>query len=194
MQNARHRLSSWPVTGIFICIGSKLKDFLHPNHVVIAVELAATLMEGAYLGEAQMGMEIFAVVGEGFVRRNGGADAGVEIGYTNGGKFLLQNGVKLAARAVAFFLWGKIDGEFRRMVVGFSAHESSGIGVADNFAVPYGNKIGIAGERSGNTLLEFSKGRHADFKGYGGVFYVIAVDGEDGLGIFTATGEDAPTS
>ena len=105
MQNARHRLSSWPVTGIFICIGSKLKDFLHPNHVVIAVELAATPMEGAYLGEAQMGMEIFAVVGEVFVRRNGGADAGVEIGYTNGGKFLLQNGVKLAACAMAFFRW-----------------------------------------------------------------------------------------
>ena len=56
IQNARHRLSSWPVTGSFmfvanLCMGNKLQDFFHPNHVVPSVKFAATLMEGSDFSE-----------------------------------------------------------------------------------------------------------------------------------------------
>ena len=35
-----------------ICIGDKFQNFLHLNHVVVAVELAAAFMEGANFGKA----------------------------------------------------------------------------------------------------------------------------------------------
>jgi len=43
-------------------MGNKLQDFFHPNHVVIAVELAATFGEDYHFCDAHMGMEIFSVV------------------------------------------------------------------------------------------------------------------------------------
>ncbi len=45
-----------------LCMGNKLQDFFHPNHVVIAVELAATFGEDYHFCDAHMGMEIFSVV------------------------------------------------------------------------------------------------------------------------------------
>ena len=153
----------------------------HPYHVVPRAEFAAAFLKPAHQPEAQVGVELHAVVvlmGVGMVRAG---DAGAEIANALGPENVLQSGVEPFAQAHAPGVLGDVHAGLRRPVVGPAFLEPAHVGVAQNFVPLLGHQIGIEFQGVGDAPGELLHRGHVVFEGNGGVPHVGGVDGQQRL-------------
>lgn len=115
----------------------------HPDHVIPAAEFEAALVESADQMIAEMFMELYAVQSQVFVFCLRITDTGIGSENVLKRKRLFQRFIQGSADACSFFIFVQVDGSLHVPAIGRSGAKGAGIGVADDSAVLFGDKIGV---------------------------------------------------
>ena len=120
------------------------KVLFHPDHVVPAVEFVPALPEFPDEAIPQVRVELFRIVRQIFVARAVRAgDARFHIANALQSEYLRQCVVQLAAEAHLLASSVHINARLDRPIIGCAFLERAGIGIAQEFPVPFRDEVGV---------------------------------------------------
>ena len=123
-----------------------------------------------------MFVELGAVPGQVFVLHLRVADAGVQVQNAHGLQPVGQRLIQHPTHAALLGIVVQVDGQLAGPVVGGTAHEGPGVGVALDAAVLLDDEIRILFHGVPHPALKFGEGRHGVLKGDDRVLDIIGVN------------------
>ena len=107
-----------------------------------------------------------------FCERN----AGVQVEHLLLQENLFHSGIELFPDSPVPGFGGKIDGKLRRVLIGLSGMEGTGVGIAQDMAFLFCQEVGIFLQGMGYAFFEFFRRRHFVFKGNGRLLHIGLVN------------------
>ena len=151
--------------------------FFHPRHVVPALKFIAAAAKFANHSVAEVAVKIDAVVGEGNVVDFRHTDAGAESLDVLGAADAFDGVVESTADTVFAAVFVDVYGCLCAPVVGGTPDKGTGVGVAQDDAAIFGNKVRIACKGMDDAPPKFTDSRNDGFKADGCFFNIRGVDG-----------------